>query len=72
MQSRPEGTPQGGALSPLLANILLDDRDKELERRGLPLVCYADDFVIFTKSRRAAERVSNGVHRYLTTVLRSR
>ena len=70
LQSSPEGTPQGGPLSPLLANILLDDLDKELERRGLPFVRYADDFVIFTKSRRAAERVFQGANRYLTRVLR--
>ena len=55
LQSSPEGTPQGGPLSPLLANILLDDLDKKLERRGLPFVRYADDFMIFTKTRRAAE-----------------
>jgi len=42
-QPSAEGTPQGGPLSPLLANILLDDLDKELERRGLPFVRYADD-----------------------------
>lgn len=70
LQPSPEGTPQGGPLSPLLANILLDDLDKELERRGLPFVRYADDFVIFTRSRRSAERVFAGVTRYLTTVLR--
>ena len=57
LQSSPEGTPQGGPLSPLLANILLDDLDKKLERPGLPFVRYADDFMIFTKTRRAAERV---------------
>jgi hypothetical protein len=57
LQSSPEGTPQGGPLSPLLANILLDDLDKALERRGLLFVRYADDFMIFTKTRRAAERV---------------
>ena len=50
------GTPQGGPASPLLANILLDDLDKELGKRGLPFVRYADDFVIFTKSRRSAEQ----------------
>jgi len=61
-----EGTPQGGPLSPLLANILLDDLDKELERRGLPFVRYADDFVIFTKSKRSAQRVFASVSRYLT------
>jgi RNA-directed DNA polymerase len=65
-----EGTPQGGPASPFLANILLDDLDKELERRGLPFVRYADDFVIFTKSRRAAERVFRSVNRYLTQHLR--
>ena len=54
----------------LLANILLDDLDKELERRGLPFVRYADDFVIFTRSRRAAERVFRSVNRYLTQHLR--
>jgi RNA-directed DNA polymerase len=70
LQSSPEGTPQGGPLSPLLANILLDDLDKELERRGLPFVRYADDFVIFAKTRRAAERVFRGVNRYLTKALR--
>ena len=64
------GTPQGGPLSPLLANILLDDLDKELERRGLPFVRYADDFVIFTRSQRSAERVFAGVTRYLTKKLR--
>jgi RNA-directed DNA polymerase len=70
LQASEEGTPQGGPLSPLLANILLDDLDKELERRGLPFVRYADDFVIFTRSQRSAERVFAGVTRYLTTVLR--
>jgi RNA-directed DNA polymerase len=70
LQSSPDGTPQGGPLSPLLANILLDDLDKELEKRGLPFVRYADDFVIFTRSRRAAERVFEGVICYLTKVLR--
>ena len=65
-----EGTPQGGPASPFLANILLDDLDKELERRGLPFVRYADDFVIFTRSRRAAERVFRSVNRYLTQHLR--
>jgi RNA-directed DNA polymerase len=53
-----------------LANILLDDLDKELERRGLPFVRYANDFVIFTRSRRAAERVFRSVNRYLTRHLR--
>lgn len=70
LQPSPEGTPQGGPLSPLFANILLDDLDKELERRGLRFVRYADDFVIFTRSQRSAERVFAGVTRYRTKVLR--
>jgi len=68
-QATTEGTPQGGPASPLLANILLDDLDKELEQRGLPFVRYADDFVIFTKSQRSAQRVFDSVHRYLTRKL---
>ena len=70
LQPTTEGTPQGGPASPLLANILLDDLDKELEKRGLPFVRYADDFVIFTKSRRSAERVFSSITRYLTNHLR--
>jgi RNA-directed DNA polymerase len=75
-QSSTEGTPQGGPLSPrppfgrCPANILLDDLDKELERRGLPFVRYADDFVIFTRSLRSAHRVFASVNRYLTRRLR--
>jgi RNA-directed DNA polymerase len=63
------GTPQGGPASPLLANILLDDLDKELERRGLPFVRYADDFAVFAKSRRAAQRIMRSVTRFLTEQL---
>jgi RNA-directed DNA polymerase len=59
------GVPQGGPLSPLLANILLDDFDKELERRGLRFVRYADDFLIFVRSRRAGDRVAQSVRRFL-------
>lgn len=55
--ARNKGTPQGGPLSPLLANIYLDPLDKELERRGLSFVRYADDIAIFTSSERAAQRV---------------
>jgi RNA-directed DNA polymerase len=69
-QATTEVTPRGGPMSPLLANILLDDLDKELEKRGLPFVRYADDFVIFTKSQRSAERVFESVSRYLTCKLR--
>ena len=64
-QPSSEGTMQGGPLSPLLSNIYLDDLDKELEKRGLPFVRYADDFVIFTKSQAAAERVYASVERFL-------
>jgi hypothetical protein len=52
---RYEGTPQGGPLSPLLANVLLDDVDKELEKRGLSFVRYADDLNLYVRSRRAGE-----------------
>ena len=58
---RAKGTPQGGPLSPLLANIYLDVLDKELEHRGLTFVRYADDIAIFTSSPRAAERVLESV-----------
>ena len=58
---RHEGTPQGGPLSPLLANVLLDDVDKELERRGLHFVRYADDGNVYVRSKRAAERVMEGL-----------
>jgi group II intron reverse transcriptase/maturase len=54
-----EGTPQGGPLSPLLANVLLDEVDKELEQRGHAFVRYADDGRVFVRSRRAGERVLN-------------
>ncbi|MBD3297122.1 MAG: group II intron reverse transcriptase/maturase [candidate division Zixibacteria bacterium] len=66
---RPEGTPQGGPLSPLLSNILLDDLDKELERRGHAFCRYADDCNIYVQSRRAGERVLASITRYLTTRL---
>ena len=56
-QKRQKGTPQGGPLSPLLANIYLDELDKELEKRGLSFVRYADDVAIFVSSERSAERV---------------
>jgi RNA-directed DNA polymerase len=60
-----EGVPQGGPLSPLLANIVLDDFDKELERRRHRFVRYADDFLIFVKSRHAGLRVGRSVVRFL-------
>ena len=64
------GTPQGGPLSPLLANILLDDLDGELERRGLHFARYADDLTILVKSPRAGQRVKASVTAYLTRRLK--
>jgi retron-type reverse transcriptase len=57
VQQRHQGTPQGGPLSPLLANVLLDEVDQELERRGHCFVRYADDANVYVRSRRAGERV---------------
>jgi RNA-directed DNA polymerase len=70
LQPTQEGSPQGGPLSPLLSNILLDDLDKELEGRGLRFVRYADDFLIFVKSVRSAQRVFASVQSYLTQHLK--
>jgi RNA-directed DNA polymerase len=67
---RSEGTPQGGPLSPLLANLLLDELDRELEARGHRFVRYADDCNIYVGSRRAGERVMNSVSRFLTDRLK--
>jgi RNA-directed DNA polymerase len=65
-----EGTPQGGPLSPLLSNIVLDELDKELEKRGLCFVRYADDCVIFVRSKRAGNRVMESVSRFIEKKLR--
>ena len=65
-----EGTPQGGPLSPLLSNIVLDELDRELEKRGHRFVRYADDCNIYVQSRRAAERVKESVTRYIEKKLR--
>jgi RNA-directed DNA polymerase len=65
-----EGTPQGGPLSPLLANIVLDELDKELEKRGLRFVRYADDVAIYVRSPKAAERVKRSVTRFITRKLK--
>ena len=65
-----EGTPQGGPLSPLLSNLMLDDLDKELARRGHRFCRYADDCNIYVRSHRAGERVMASVSRFLTTKLR--
>jgi len=64
------GTPQGGPLSPLLANILLDDLDRELEKRGHKFVRYADDCNIYVRSQRAGERVMESVKRFLEQKLK--
>jgi RNA-directed DNA polymerase len=65
-----EGTPQGSPLSPLLSNIVLDELDKELERCGLHFVRFADDCVIYVKSKRAGDRVMESVSRFITRKLR--
>lgn len=65
-----EGTPQGGPLSPLLSNVVLDELDWELERRGLQFVRYADDFSVFVKSERAGRRVMNSVRKFIQSRLR--
>jgi group II intron reverse transcriptase/maturase len=67
-----EGTPQGGPLSPLLANVLLNELDKELERRGHQFVRYADDGLIFCKSKRAAERVKASITQFIESKLKLR
>jgi RNA-directed DNA polymerase len=69
---RHEGTPQGGPLSPLLANLLLDDLDRELERRGHQFCRYADDCNIYVRSQAAGERVLASVTTYLEEQLRLR
>lgn len=65
-----KGTPQGGNISPILSNIMLNELDKELERRGLQFVRYADDCIIFTKSRKAAERVMENITKFIEKKLR--
>ena len=65
-----EGTPQGGPLSPLLSNLVLDELDRELERRGHRFVRYADDSNIYVRSQRAGQRVMKGVTRFITQKLK--
>jgi RNA-directed DNA polymerase len=65
-----EGTPQGGPLSPLLSNLVLDELDRELERRGHRFVRYADDSNIYVRSERAGERVMESVKRFITEKLK--
>jgi RNA-directed DNA polymerase len=72
VEARTEGTPQGGPLSPLLSNVLLDDLDRELERRQLAFCRYADDCNIYVGSRVAGERVMSGIRVFLEDTLRLR
>jgi group II intron reverse transcriptase/maturase len=65
LTKRTKGVPQGSPISPLLSNIMLHELDKELERRGHRYVRYADDFSIYTKSKKAARRVGNGIFLFL-------
>ena len=67
-----EGSPQGGPLSPLLANVYLNEFDWEYERRGVPVIRYADDIVLLCKSQRAAERLLESSIRYLEGKLKLR
>ena len=70
VQTRDEGSPQGRPLSPLLANLLLDDLDRELQRRGHRFVRYADDCNIYVASQRAGERVFESVTAFLDKKLK--
>src|SRR5437867_5596575 len=67
---RTEGTPQGGPLSPLLSNVLLDELDRELERRGHRFARYADDCNVYVRSKAAGERVMASLERFLSERLR--
>ena len=67
-----KGSPQGGPLSPLLANIYLNEYDQEMTRRGVPVIRYADDIVVLAKSPRAAQRLLESTRRYLEGKLRLR
>ena len=68
-QTRERGMPQGSPLSPLLSNIILNELDKELEKRGLRFVRYADDCSIFLKSKRSANRVKRGISKFIVEML---
>ncbi|MDO5401356.1 MAG: group II intron reverse transcriptase/maturase [Eubacteriales bacterium] len=67
-----EGSPQGGPLSPLLANIYLNEYDQEMARRGVPVIRYADDIVVLAKSARAAQRLLESTQKYLEGKLKLR
>jgi RNA-directed DNA polymerase len=70
VEAHEEGTPQGGPLSPLLSNVLLDELDKELERRGHRFCRYADDCNVYVRSRAAGERVMASLEKFLADRLR--
>ena len=70
ISQRTKGTPQGSPLSPLLSNIVLDELDKELERRGHCFVRYADDFSIYVRSQKAGERVKESISTFITNKLK--
>jgi group II intron reverse transcriptase/maturase len=70
IEQRQKGTPQGSPLSPLLSNIVLDELDKELEKRGHRFVRYADDFLIFVRSQKASERVKESIGKFIETQLK--
>ena len=65
-----QGVPQGGPLSPLLSNIMLDELDKTLEKRGHHFARYADDFTILVKSKRAGERVLTSISVFIKQILK--
>lgn len=71
-QASEEGTPQGSPLSPLLGNVMLDDLDRELERRGHHFVRYADDLMIYVRSKRAGERVMVSIRQFVEERLKLR
>ena len=68
--SNEEGTPQGGPLSPLLSNIMLDEVDKKLERRGHKFCIFVDDFNIYVKSKKAGLRVLNNIKKLIEDSLK--
>jgi len=70
LHRRKKGVPQGSPISPLLSNILLNELDKELEKRGHRYVRYADDFSIYVRSKKSAKRVGNSIYKFLRDKLR--